>query len=308
MVAQVLVRATMAALYLPGSPYGITRPSGWARVSRAVVDTKDPHQALMHHGLVDEANALTSAALDWGIEQVTEDRVLTVFDDLYPAGWTHLLRNSAPPAVWRCGTIPGGPWVTIVGSRGLTEDQLALARSVGAAVVADGWGVVSGGARGTDRAAVDGARNQGSGARTLEILPTGIDEARAGIPSLSANPIESGFRGTQAMYRNRLLYAWSGRAVVVAVRQGEGGTWHGAVAAVRDGLAHLFVRRDGSDGAEALIQRGARAWESEAELISALREPVSERQPPLFTDSSPGRKGAGRLQVRSKPFPSSTPE
>lgn len=297
MVGRLKSVAALAALYLPGAPFGSGRNSGWPRVVRALEGSDDPEAALRQAGLVEEAAALTHDALAWGLAQVEAEAVLTALDDAYPIGWVDRLGQSAPPAVWRRGAVPSGPWVTVVGSRGISATQLAVAGAVGGALVQQGWGVVSGGARGTDRAAIDGARGAGRAARVLEILPEGIEMARPGVTSLAANAPESGFRAPQAMYRNRLLYAWSGRAVIVAVREGTGGTWHGARAALKEGLAALFVRRDGTAGAQALIERGAIAWETVDELMVRLREPLANEQPGLFDAG-----GTGRLRGRDVPF------
>jgi predicted Rossmann fold nucleotide-binding protein DprA/Smf involved in DNA uptake len=61
------------------------------------------------------------------------------------------------------------------------------------------------------------------------------------------------------MARNKLIYALSDVAVVVASAPGSGGTWTGAVEALEAGWVPVFVRRSDPmpDGNRQLIERGA---------------------------------------------------
>jgi predicted Rossmann fold nucleotide-binding protein DprA/Smf involved in DNA uptake len=159
--------------------------------------------------------------------------------------------------------MPVGTPLTIVGSRTLSAAAKAYARAAGEAVARGGGFVVSGGALGADRAAAHGAstwtRSQGGQVPVLEILPCGIArwERKPLGAALSLAAPDELFSTPLAMERNALLYAFSQRALAVAPRFKEGGTWVGATDALRRRLTSLFVRADGSEAAQALQSLGA---------------------------------------------------
>ena len=72
------------------------------------------------------------------------------------------------------------------------------------------------------------------------------------------NP-EAGFNVGNAMARNKYIYCCADAAVVVASGKNKGGTWNGAVEAMRAEWIPIWIRRtaDSPDGNAALIRRGA---------------------------------------------------
>jgi predicted Rossmann fold nucleotide-binding protein DprA/Smf involved in DNA uptake len=76
------------------------------------------------------------------------------------------------------------------------------------------------------------------------------------------------------MERNALIYAIADAAVIVHARFKTGGTWHGAVEALRRRYTRLIVREDANNAAHrALIGLGAiplRRPEQLAEALAAL--------------------------------------
>ena len=69
---------------------------------------------------------------------------------------------------------------------------------------------------------------------------------------------DTGFTVPIAMARNRWIYALADRALVVACSEGSGGTWAGAIEALRHG-ARVYVRvgNPARPGNDALAARGA---------------------------------------------------
>lgn len=66
------------------------------------------------------------------------------------------------------------------------------------------------------------------------------------------------FSTSAAMERNRLIYAASEATLVVRARHREGGSWHGAITALRDRLCPVFIQEDPSSLAHrTLIALGA---------------------------------------------------
>lgn len=97
---------------------------------------------------------------------------LTPFDDGYPACWADRLGDAAPSCLRVTGPVPSARWLGMVGVRDAAQEDLVWAAAVAAEAVRLGFGVVSGGARGIDRAAVGGALAVGGVA--LELLATGL--------------------------------------------------------------------------------------------------------------------------------------
>ena len=78
--------------------------------------------------------------------------------------------------------------------------------------------------------------------------------------SLTRTPeggFELGFSAQRALSRNRLIHAMGEKTLVAQCRAGTGGTWDGTTENLRHGWSPVFVNSDGSEGAQALIARGA---------------------------------------------------
>ena len=99
-------------------------------------------------------------------------RVVLFGDDWYPPGLRQL--KTPPPLLYVRGHLaPAVPRAAVVGSRNADEQGLEIARSFGDGLARAGVQVVSGGARGIDTAAHDGAFwGQGT---SLVVLGSGID-------------------------------------------------------------------------------------------------------------------------------------
>ncbi|CAN5875757.1 DNA-processing protein DprA [soil metagenome] len=175
-------------------------------------------------------------------------------DKHYP----HRLRGRkkpAPPILYGVGDIgllsDGG--LAIVGSRDADEEALDFCRTVARVCAKQEMQVVSGGARGIDTEAIVAALEEGGSA--VGVLPGGL--ARAAVsgkyrPAIQesrlilVSPYDpgSGFDVGHAMQRNRHIYALADYGLVVSSSFGKGGTWSGAVEALKHGEP-VFVRRQG---------------------------------------------------------------
>ncbi len=263
--------------------------------------------ALRSSGLWEEASLLNEPGrLCLAEDFVNRGQVLTVFDSRYPAGWLDALGSGAPPVVWCEGEVPSAPLVGVVGSRDLPEPAKKFAHQVGGHLVASGRGVVSGGAWGADQLGVIGARSQSEAAGIVQILPCGLNSHGYGRPGsgsvrvggfgvdggwregclISPFDPQAPFTGSQAMIRNRLIYAWSRCSVIVHSRFKVGGTWGGATDALRRQLGRVIVADWHDEATDGLVALGGdrlslgREWRSE--LDYRLRLPLSVAQPDLF--------------------------
>ncbi len=145
-------------------------------------------------------------------------------DAAWPAG---LLQLSNPPAGLRIAGVlaPLGRAVAVVGTRHADDDGLDFARRLGFELTEAGCVVVSGGARGINRAAHEGALE--AGGPTVAVLATGFGRpyppghgplferiARAGA-LVSEHPDDTPPRAGRFLERNRLVAAMTRLVVVV---------------------------------------------------------------------------------------------
>jgi predicted Rossmann fold nucleotide-binding protein DprA/Smf involved in DNA uptake len=183
--------------------------------------------------------------------------VVARLDEQYPARLRNVLKHQAPTVLFGAGDIEllKRPGVAVVGSRSIDEAGAAFAREVGSKTAAAKLAVVSGGARGTDRLAMEGALAAdgvavGALADSLEATIRKSDvrdfllEGRLAL--LTPYAPTAGFSVGAAMGRNKVIYGLAKFAVVVSSDFQSGGTWAGAVEALKGRWCPVFVRDDAS--------------------------------------------------------------
>jgi predicted Rossmann fold nucleotide-binding protein DprA/Smf involved in DNA uptake len=179
----------------------------------------------------------------------------TRLDQSYPKRLRDTLKHQAPVVLFGAGNAGllnrGG--VAVIGSRNIDEAGAAFAGEVGRKSVAARLPVVSGGARGTDRLAMNAAIE--SEGIALGVLADSL-ERTVRQPDLGQLLIEdrlllltpyaptAGFSVGAAMGRNKVIYGLAEFAVVVSSDYQTGGTWAGAVEALKAGWCPVFVRQD----------------------------------------------------------------
>lgn len=210
--------------------------------------------------------------------------VLSRSDAAYPKRLKKKLGQSAPPLLYGAGetSLLDAGGLAVVGSRNASEAALDFTRNVARACVRDGLGVISGGAKGVDAAAMQCAGEAGGvviGVLAADLLRASVNrQNRMGIQSgqlVLTSPFnpESGFNAGNAMARNRYIYALADYALVVDSAEGEGGTWAGATEDLRHGWTPLYVRTPSeSPGNAALIARGAERFTYEVSERASIRE------------------------------------
>ena len=179
-------------------------------------------------------------------------------------------KKPAPPMLYGVGDIGllSGGGLAIVGSRDADEEASDFCRTVARACAKQEMQVVSGGARGVDTEATMAALEAGGSA--AGVLPGGLARAavrgkyRAAIQEgrlVLVSPYDpgSGFNVGHAMQRNRHIYALADYGLVVSSSSGSGGTWSGALEALKHGEP-VFVRSQGQkipEGNHNLMKMGA---------------------------------------------------
>jgi len=226
---------------------------------------------------------------------------LTRVDPLYPSRLKERLKGLAPPVIFGAGPPDtlNHRGIAIVGSRDVDATGSAFASELGRLCARSRVSVFSGGARGVDKLAVDGAVEQGG--QALAVLADSLQdslrrkELRDAILSgrltlITVSSPAARFTVAAAMGRNKLIYALSSAAVVVSSAFDTGGTWAGAIENLRAGWVPLFVRdgRDVPEGNRELIKRGGRAIrleDLESSLDAILDAPASPQQISLVREA-----------------------
>jgi predicted Rossmann fold nucleotide-binding protein DprA/Smf involved in DNA uptake len=112
----------------------------------------------------------------------------------------------------------------------------------------------------------------------------------------------AGFSVGNAMARNKIVYAQSSAAFVVATDEGSGGTWAGATEALSKGYAPVAVWMgdDAGPGNAALVKQGATPVEAMDELADLLAAPETlSAAPHLPTRQRQPRNSASTCRCSS---------
>lgn len=230
----------------------------------------DPEEADRMAALLDRGGTLA-----FELERLESRGIwlVTRADASYPASLKRQLGLRAPALLFGAGAkaVPEHA-VAVVGSRRADTDALEFAAELGRSLARDDVAVVSGGARGVDRGAMDGALETGNAigvvADSLVRLTQQADlrawltESR--LTLLTPYSPEARFTVGNAMGRNRLVYCLAGHAVVVSTAAGSGGTWAGALENLEAGWTPLWVWDSAAApvGNRELLARGGRPLSS----------------------------------------------
>jgi predicted Rossmann fold nucleotide-binding protein DprA/Smf involved in DNA uptake len=213
--------------------------------------------------------------------------VISRADSSYPKRLKTRLKEDAPPLLYGCGEIglleKGG--LAVVGSRHVDDELISFTENVGRLAAKAHRTIISGGAKGIDRAAMHGAlladgEVAGVMADSLERAVLARDNREplmeARLVLVSPYDPAAGFNVGHAMQRNKVIYALADAGLVVTSDFEKGGTWTGAIEQLeRLHFVPLFVRNGANAGRgnAALIHHGGRPWpnpENAAELGQML--------------------------------------
>src|ERR1017187_6609027 len=211
---------------------------------------------------------------------------MTRMDEKYPKKLRDTLKHQAPTVLFGAGDPQllsrGG--IAVIGSRNIDEAGTAFSQEVGRKAAAAQVPVVSGGARGTDRLAMGATLD--AGGKAFGVLADSLERTvrqpdlrqlllDGQLVLLTPYAPTAGFSVGAAMGRNKVIYGLADFAVVVSSDFQTGGTWAGAVEALKAGWCPVFAR-DGANvpkGNQELLKQGAAALpESEFPSITDLPE------------------------------------
>jgi predicted Rossmann fold nucleotide-binding protein DprA/Smf involved in DNA uptake len=255
-------------------------------------------------GLISRGTALALAVEGWSQLGI---RFVSRGDPAYPARFKRLLKGGSAPILFYAGELNLLERSTfgVVGSRDATDAGLEAAQRIGLRAASEGVVIVSGDARGIDRAAMDAALD--AGGQVIGILADSLAKSvlskryRQAITDgrlllLSHTEPDAGFTVSQAMERNRYIYTASD-AVIVADSDVKGGTWNGALENLKHRWTPAYVRvgepiREGNIALarEGLIEWSASWFEIGQALASLFGVEMSTAGAlPLFAGGEPGR-------------------
>ena len=184
---------------------------------------------------------------------------VTRISEEYPLVVRKRLGLDSPGCLWARGEMEllKEPTVSLVGSRELREENWRFAAEVGRQAALQGYVLVSGNARGADRAGQDSCLAHGGKVISVVADELWNQPIRENILYLSEDGYEEAFSSQRALSRNRVIHALGLRTFVAQSNLKMGGTWDGTVKNLRFGWSPVFGYHDGSEAMELLFQMGA---------------------------------------------------
>ena len=179
----------------------------------------------------------------------------------YPPQMARKLGMSCPPVLFCAGNaaLLLRPCVGLVGSRQIRPGNALFARRVGELAAAEGLTLVTGGAEGADREALEACLRAGGSA--VVFVPDDLRKRAhmAGDRCLvcSQDGYHLPFTAARALARNAYIHLMGDQTLVAQTDLERGGTWSGAVENLKHGWSRVYVLDDGSQGAAGLVSRGA---------------------------------------------------
>jgi predicted Rossmann fold nucleotide-binding protein DprA/Smf involved in DNA uptake len=227
--------------------------------------------------------------------------VISRGDPEYPNRYKNYLQHAAPPVLFGVGEVSilqrGG--LAIVGSRDASGEELEFARHVGTKCASQHVPVISGAAKGIDSESMQATVDRGG--RAVGVLAEGLGRASVApryhdaildgqLTLISPYEPDSRWFAYTAMDRNKLVYGLADAALVVSSGDEKGGTWSGAIEALKHKRVPVYVRtNEGSPaGNKKLIQAGARSFSEESIDDISLMFQQSPVTAPLF--EQPGQE------------------
>ena len=179
----------------------------------------------------------------------------------YPEALRQKLGDDSPGVLWAKGDLSllSLPKVALVGSRELLPENREFAKEVGRQAALQGCVLVSGNARGADKAAQDACL--AAGGQVISVVADKLEShsIRPNVLYLSEDGFDCDFSAQRAISRNRVIHALGGKTFVAQCGYQTGGTWDGSVKNLRFGWSAVYCFEDGSPAQSLLQEMGANA-------------------------------------------------
>ena len=184
---------------------------------------------------------------------------VTRVTESYPLILRQRLGLDSPGTLWAKGelTILNTPAIALVGSRELHPENYSFAEAVGIHAAKQGLALVSGNARGADRAAQEACLKFGGKVISIVADELWKHHSRENVLYLSEEDYDNPFTAQRALSRNRCIHALGSMVFVAQSGLKKGGTWDGTAKNLQFGWSPVLCFRDGSEAARELEQLGA---------------------------------------------------
>lgn len=185
---------------------------------------------------------------------------LTPVSEQYPELLLKRRGYSAPGCLWACGdlSIMDKPLIGSVGSRELNADGKDFARTIGEECARQGYGVVSGHAKGADFESEYSCIFDGG--RVVTVLPCGF-EVWCNDPDflyLTEYDYDLDFTTERALSRNHTIHSMGIVTLVCQSTEGKGGTWRGTTENLKHKWSPVGCSMHSGPGNYALHALGAK--------------------------------------------------
>lgn len=242
--------------------------------------------------LLERKSSLAMALEKWSKAGVW---ILNRGDNNYPKYVKDKLKSNAPPIFFGIGSVDllNKKYIGVVGSRDANNEELYDTKRLALSITKNGYGVVSGGAKGVDESAMIGAlENNGFSLgyvsdslikkSTSRLFRQYIMDERLCLVS-PFNP-EAGFNVGNAMSRNKLIYTQSD-ATIIMKSDVKGGTWEGAKENLKKNWVPTWVIDNNIIGNIELVKMGAKQLSSvnEINVSQIVKKELTDLQPDLFS-------------------------
>lgn len=219
-------------------------------------------------------------------------RVITAVDPAYFPMLKATLGANCPPVLCCAGNLAlaDKPVIGVVGARDISPVDAEFAVDAVNNVLRKDYGILSGGARGTDSVAESECLRQGGSVVEFPAYPLlqrlrkpeishHLQEGRLLLASPAAP--HTGFSSNLAATRNRMIYAHSTATIVIRATHRRGGTWSGAADALKRNLCPILCRDYPYEGNKGLIQAGAIPIDENfvGEMSAAIEKSIPVRNP-----------------------------
>lgn len=219
-------------------------------------------------------------------------------DSGYPKLIKDKLKENAPPIFFGIGNVEllNKNYIGVVGARKTSEQELNDTKQLGLKISKNGYGIVSGGAKGVDESAMIGALESG-GYSLGYVADSLIKKSTSGLfrkyimnQSLCLvspyNP-EAGFNVGNAMARNKLIYTQSS-ATIIMKSDTKGGTWEGAKENLKKNWAPTWVIDNSEKGNIEIAKMGARkiSLNEKIDISKLIESKKNISEPDLFSTAN----------------------
>lgn len=183
---------------------------------------------------------------------------ITRLNPVYPLPVRRRMGLNSPGVLWAKGdvTLLGQPAVAVIGSRDLGEENRVFAEEAGRRIAEQGYALVSGNARGADKAAQEACL--AAGGKVISVVADSLQKqplTRSEL-FLALDGFDQDFSVQRALRRNHVIHTLASLTVAAQCTLGKGGTWDGILTNLKQGWNPVCVFDDGSDAAAELQNRG----------------------------------------------------